>query len=115
MTAELVRRGWRITEIAAALRLDSAQVRQWNHQGRDSPVSMLSLPHPAADQGTAPADRWLSVPEVAELMDVNESIVRRWIRHGHLRAARISTRPQSRWVIEAAARWISLGRRTVDA
>lgn len=103
VTAELIRRGWRITELAAALRLDSARVRRWNDQGRASAAVGLSLPHPAADRGAAPDARRLSVPEVAERMKVDGSTVRRWIKHGYLKATRISAGPQSQWVVEAAA------------
>jgi hypothetical protein len=38
VTAELVRRGWRVMEIASALKLDSQLVRRWFYQGRDLSV-----------------------------------------------------------------------------
>ena len=103
VTAELVRRGWRVTEIATALRTESVRVRRWRDQGRDLAVGGLALPHPAADRGARPdADR-LSVPEAADRLQVNGSTVRRWIKHGHLPATRASAAPHGPWVIEAAA------------
>jgi excisionase family DNA binding protein len=103
VTAELVRRGWRVTEIAAALGLDGARVGRWHDQGCALAADGLALPYPAATKGAGPGAGRLSVSEVAQRLQVDGSTVRRWIKHGHIPAARASNSPRGRWVIEAAA------------
>jgi excisionase family DNA binding protein len=103
VTAELVRRGWRVPEIAAALGASYRQVRHWYEEGRTLPVGGLSLPDPAPGQRNRLGPGRLTIHEVARRLRVNHTTIRRWIKDGYLPAARTSAAPQGQWAIEAEA------------
>jgi excisionase family DNA binding protein len=103
VTAELVRRGWRVPEIAAALGKTYRQVRHWYEEGRVSSADGLSLPYPSPGRHNGLAAGRLTIPEVAGRLRVHEATIRRWIKQGYLPAERTSAAPQGRWAIESEA------------
>lgn len=102
VAAGLVRRGWRVPEIAAAIGKTYRQVRHWYEQGRALDANGLSLPYPPAEQKNGLSPSRLTVPAVARRLRVNEATIRRWINDGYLLATRTSDASHGRWAIEAA-------------
>jgi excisionase family DNA binding protein len=101
VTAELVCRGWRVPEIAAALGKTYRQVRHWYEEGRTQPAGGLVLPYPAPGTRNGLGPGRLTIPEVARRLRVDHATIRRWIKDGYLPAERTSAAPQGRWAIEA--------------
>jgi excisionase family DNA binding protein len=101
VTAELVRRGWRVPEVAAALGKTYRQVRHWYEEGRTQPAGGLALPPPAPGTQNGLGPGRLTIPEVAKRLRVDHATIRRWIKDGHLPAERTSAAPQGQWAIES--------------
>jgi excisionase family DNA binding protein len=52
----------------------------------ETPPSFATLDHPPQGSQPVPQDRYQTVQELAERLDVSEATVRQWIRGGALRA-----------------------------
>jgi excisionase family DNA binding protein len=51
----------------------------------DTPITTIPERPPGADEGAQVEDRWFTVEQIAQQLQVSEQTVRRWLRDGSIR------------------------------